>query len=249
MLASVSGVYIKLNTFRINDLSNHSNANSRAALSNVRFFSLMLGGFLFLLSHAAADPVYVYKGQGGVVKFSSRPPPPGVRADVFTSKGRYSKGTIIRSSSRSSRGKLFMDHFDDLIVTAAKTHQIDDALIRAVIHIESAFNPRAVSPKGALGLMQLMPGTARMHGVRKAFDPAQNIDGGSKHLAMLLHRFRGNLRLVLAAYNAGEGAVAQYGGVPPFKETQAYVDKVLGMKTRYRTALSSRAQMKPKTSK
>jgi soluble lytic murein transglycosylase-like protein len=161
-----------------------------------------------------------------------------VRAEVFTSKGRYSKATIIRVP----RGRLFLQHFSEVIESAARTHGVEQSLIRAVIHAESAFNPRAVSPKGALGLMQLMPETARMYGVRRSFEPSENIDAGVRHLAMLERRFRGNLRLMLAAYNAGEGAVAQYGGVPPFSETQQYVERVISLMHRYREAAASTRQ-------
>ncbi len=105
---------------------------------------------------------------------------------------------------------------------------LDPALVEAVIRVESAFNPWAVSRKGAQGLMQLMPRTASSLGVRDAFDPRQNIEGGVKHLRYLMDRFPGNLPLALAAYNAGENAVAQYRGIPPYPETQEYVQKILG---------------------
>jgi len=99
--------------------------------------------------------------------------------------------------------------------------------VEAVIRVESGFKPGAVSPKGAQGLMQLMPATAAMLGVRNAFDPRENVEGGVRHLRYLIDRYAGNLPLVLAAYNAGEGAVAQYGGIPPYPETQQYVRKVM----------------------
>jgi soluble lytic murein transglycosylase-like protein len=110
---------------------------------------------------------------------------------------------------------------------AARRHGVPVKLVSAVIRAESGFNARAVSRKGARGLMQLMPATASMLGVQNSFDPRQNIEGGVRHLRMLIDRFPGNLPLALAAYNAGERAVAQYGGIPPFAETQDYVTKVL----------------------
>jgi soluble lytic murein transglycosylase-like protein len=124
---------------------------------------------------------------------------------------------------------------DAAIRSAASKFDIDEALIRAVIHVESRFNPKAVSPKGATGLMQLMPGTARRFGVADAKDPAQNIHGGTNYLRVLLDLFNGDLRLALAAYNAGEGAVLKYNRrIPPYEETQEYVQLVLG---RYRQLL------------
>jgi soluble lytic murein transglycosylase-like protein len=110
---------------------------------------------------------------------------------------------------------------------AAARYGVPERLVTAVIRAESGFNPRAVSPKGARGLMQLMPQTASLLGVHDSFDPAQNIDGGVRHLRGLIDRFANNLPLALAAYNAGENAVTQYGGIPPYAETQGYVTKVL----------------------
>jgi len=109
---------------------------------------------------------------------------------------------------------------------AAERHGLPFKLVSAVIRAESGFNPRAVSPKGARGLMQLMPTTAATLGVRNSFDPRQNIEGGVRHLRSLIDRFI-NLPFALAAYNAGEKAVVQYGGIPPYPETQDYVTKVL----------------------
>jgi soluble lytic murein transglycosylase-like protein len=113
------------------------------------------------------------------------------------------------------------------IMDAAQRYGVPDRLVSAVIRAESGFNPRAVSSKGAQGLMQLMPGTASILGVRNSFDPRQNIDGGVRHLRGLLDRFPDNLALAIAAYNAGEKAVTTYGGIPPYPETRDYVSKVL----------------------
>lgn len=116
-----------------------------------------------------------------------------------------------------------------LVAAAAERHGIDPKLVHAVIRAESGYHPRAQSPAGACGLMQLMPATARRFGVRDIWDPAQNIDGGVAYLRFLLNRFDHELRLVLAAYNAGEGAVEKHGNrVPPYRETQTYVRRVLG---------------------
>ena len=181
---------------------------------------------------AFAGPIYVYKEKSGSIRFSNKPPPEGTRADVFTAKG--AKYSTIGGLIRRGDGKLFPNHYSTLIDGAAQEHGVDPSLVRAVIHTESAFNPRAVSPKGARGLMQLMPQTARLLGVMNSFDPLQNISGGTRHLALLIKRYDGNLRFALAAYNAGEGAVEQYGGIPPYRETQEYVRRVLALMTRYR---------------
>ncbi len=116
----------------------------------------------------------------------------------------------------------------DLIHQAALTHSLPPALVEAVARVESGLNPRAVSPKGARGLMQVMPATGRRFGVKadRLFDPEHNLAAGAAYLAWLMDRFDSNLDFVLAAYNAGEGAVDDYGGIPPYRETQAYVRKV-----------------------
>ncbi len=116
--------------------------------------------------------------------------------------------------------------YASLVHAAAEKNDLNEKLLAEVIAAESNFNPRAVSRKRARGLMQLMPQTAAHYAVGNAFDPAQNIDAGARYLKELLVRYRGNLRLVLAAYNAGPGAVERYGGVPPFAETQNYVRKI-----------------------
>jgi transglycosylase-like protein with SLT domain/uncharacterized protein DUF4124 len=112
---------------------------------------------------------------------------------------------------------------------AAGRYGVEEALIKAVIRVESGFNSRAISSKGARGLMQLMPGTASMLGVRDSFDPRQNIDGGVRHLRGLIDRFGNDLKLALAAYNAGEQAVVTHGGIPPYRETRDYVSRILGL--------------------
>ena len=123
--------------------------------------------------------------------------------------------------------------FEPIIHQAASRHNVDPALVKAVIHTESYFNPHATSHKGASGLMQLMPQTAEQLGVTDLYNPRQNINGGTKYLSQLMKRYSNSLSLVLAAYNAGEKAVSKYRGIPPYKETQNYVKKVLNYRKHY----------------
>jgi soluble lytic murein transglycosylase-like protein len=117
--------------------------------------------------------------------------------------------------------------YDPIIESAATRHEVDARIVKALIQVESAFQPRARSSKGAMGLMQLMPKTARQYEARNPFDPVSNIEAGTKYLKRLLDEFE--LPLALAAYNAGEGAVRRFRGIPPYAETQAYVTKILGL--------------------
>ena len=127
------------------------------------------------------------------------------------------------------------------IRAAASQHGVDEAVVRAIIHAESSFNPNARSRVGAQGLMQLMPPTARRFGVSDSYDPAQNIRGGVQYLAWLLKRYNGDLTLAAAGYNAGEGAVDRYKGVPPYSETRRYVERVRVLADRYRGVLPGRS--------
>ncbi len=117
--------------------------------------------------------------------------------------------------------------YSEYIQSSSQKYDVEIALIEAVIYVESGFNADAVSPKGAMGLMQLMPDTAGELGVSDPFDPASNIEGGVRYLSQLITENRGDTSLALAAYNRGQGAVNKYGGVPPYKETESYVDAVL----------------------
>jgi soluble lytic murein transglycosylase-like protein len=123
--------------------------------------------------------------------------------------------------------------FDDFIFTSSNRYGVDPALVRAVVKVESDFNEAARSHKGAQGLMQLMPDTARLHNVGNAYDPEENIEGGVRHLRLLLDLYRGDVPLTLAAYNAGIKAVEKHRGIPPYSETKEYVRRVLNFHQRY----------------
>jgi len=151
---------------------------------------------------------------------------------VRHSKTTKGAGALV-SSRRLAYAVTDPGAYDRLIRRTASVHQVDMALIKAVMHVESAFNPHAVSNKGAQGLMQLMPETAQRYGAEDLFDPAQNVRAGVLYLKDLQKMFKNNTRLVLAAYNAGENAVLRYKGIPPYDETQDYVRKVTKMQRTY----------------
>lgn len=179
--------------------------------------------------------VYQYKQANGVMVFSDQQP-----IDAEYQVLLY-ECFACRPDSTIDWYKipLFTTHYATDVALAAHQYQLDPALIRAVIHAESAFKPAAVSKAGAKGLMQLMPGTASDMGVDNPFNAKQNIRGGSRYLAQLLAQFNGDLDLACAAYNAGPTTVTQYRGIPPYPETQAYVKRVKILFKRYQKALAS----------
>ena len=175
--------------------------------------------------------IYSYRSPNGTLTFSDQRPSSGVKYDVM----RFDcYACSPRSTVNWHTTQLFTDRYNAEIEREARRFNVDPALVRAVIHAESAFNPQAISPKGAQGLMQLMPPTASDLGVTNAMDTSQNIYGGVKYLSWMLERFNGDTRLATAAYNAGPGAVQRYGGIPPFAETQAYTERVAILHQRYR---------------
>ena len=184
------------------------------SMGSVRFLAcavviLMATWAPFVLADA---PVYGYIGPTGQVSLTNVPTDERV--------------TAVRRKARYHIGVTDLE-LEQAVSRAAQQHHLQPALLLAVMKAESSFNPTVISKAGAVGLMQLIPETAIRHGVRNLYDANDNITGGAKHLRYLLDRFHGNIRLALAAYNAGEGKVDRYGQIPPYKETQDYVKKVL----------------------
>ena len=211
----------------------------RGRLGPRRFAALALCTAL-LAQGAGAGDLYRLVDARGVVHFTDAPrgsgfakiakarPESGLR--VFAPSGGRAS-LVLRRTGRRLRPRP-AEHYDGLIELASETHGIPAALVKAVIATESAFDPSAVSPKGAIGLMQLMPGTARELGVDEAFDSEQNVHGGTRYLRELYDRYGDWLR-ALAAYNAGPLAVDRYDGVPPYAETRQYVRRVLSYYRRF----------------
>lgn len=178
----------------------------------------ILAGISLPVSPASAD-IYRYLDGDGIVTFTDKMPGSNYAVVRKTDIPLNGVDRFLRGVERRE--------FTAAIEYAAAKHGLDADLIRCVIEAESAFNPRAVSRAGAKGLMQLMPSTAQRYKVKNAFDPSQNIDGGANFLRDLLKKYRGDLRLALAAYNAGEDTVLRYSGIPPYRETLEYVDKII----------------------
>lgn len=194
---------------------------SNKSIGGFIFCSVLVVSLLFLYNPAAAD-IYRYVDANGTIHFTNIPTSP-----------RYRLFKEERSTLRGNGAT----RYDQLIKEIAGRHDIDPALVKAVIKTESDFDPHAVSKKGARGLMQLMPETLKDLNIYNPFHPRDNINGGVKFLKQLLKRFDNNLTLSLAAYNAGPSVVEKYEAIPPYKETQGYVKKVLNYFDRYRQEL------------
>jgi soluble lytic murein transglycosylase-like protein len=184
----------------------------------------------FLLSAAPSSAgIYRYEDERGVIHFTNCPRDPKFK--LYIRESTRDDPEALRSVSYGYRDTTAYDH---LISECSQKYQVDFALIKAMIRAESGFNPRAVSRKGAKGLMQLMPETALRMNVPNAFSPRDNIEGGVRYFKYLLYLFNNDLRLSLAAYNAGENLVSQLGTIPPYRETIDYVHKVLNFYQDYR---------------
>jgi soluble lytic murein transglycosylase len=198
-------------------------------------FCVALLALTTLASPAGAGSTYQFRDEQGVVHYTNVPGDPRygfVRRDP--EPAREKRG--VEGGGSFSRGLRAFAH---IIRSAAERYGVDTRLVEAIVQTESAGNPTAVSPKGARGLMQLMPERAAELGVRDSFDPVQNVDGGVRHMRDLLQRFGGDVTLALAAYNAGEAAVRTHGGVPPYAETREYVRRVRALYSGSDTLTSS----------
>ncbi len=173
--------------------------------------------------------VYQYKSAKGISSFSDIAPLNTNYQQIRVGCYACQLGSLVNWHNT----KLFLSHYNKTISQQAKLYKIDPALIRAIIHAESHFDPKALSKTGAQGLMQLMPATAKELGLKNSFNAKQNIKAGSRHLARLIRKYGGNVTLVSAAYNAGEGAVKKYQGVPPYPETKVYIERVKILHQRY----------------
>ena len=208
------------------DRSPRGSSRARGGARRVRTLGLGLAGALLVLAGGPApagadDGIFKRVDPRGVVHFTNVRPGSGTWTQV-----RPPRGMVRSGPARPVR------IYDPLIARAARAEGIPPALVKAVIHAESAFNPAAVSPKGAMGLMQLMPETARELGVRDPFQAEENVRGGTRYLGSL-HRRYASWTHTLAAYNAGPSAVDRYRGIPPYAETREYVRRVLSYYRRY----------------
>ena len=187
---------------------------------------LLLLVLLGLIAKPALADIYRYVDEDGVIHFSNVPTHYRFRLYISETNLDY---------------KAYFDRYDRIIIRAARKHGVDNTLVKAVIRAESDFDRNAISKKGAQGLMQLMPETAKDLAVNDSFDPHENINAGVRYLKRQLNNFQNNVPLALAAYNAGENAVRRYGRIPPYKETRTFVDRVL----RYWDEFSLNKQNKP----
>jgi soluble lytic murein transglycosylase-like protein len=194
--------------------------------------SAVVGAGLLLLASSSFADIYSYVDRDGTVHFTNVPGGDSrYRLYMRSRDGGRRRGMAVTPGDTSPER---FNRYNEAIREAATLYQIPEELVRAVIKVESDYDPRAVSRVGAQGLMQLMPETAQRMQVRDIMDPRENVLGGVRYLRVLANMFNGNLQLTLAGYNAGENAVVKHGGIPPFDETEDYVVKVLAYYRRYR---------------
>lgn len=228
----------------------------QAGPSNKSFCVAWVFLCLFLFPTESRSEIYKYVDKEGIVHFTNVPTQQEYRKVSKASKGKGTvSSSYLKHVPQGSQGRVKVfrrkisipslyfptsfpstfryspkpgEHrYDPYIQAVCLKHGIDHHLVKAIIKAESAFNPVAVSPKGAMGLMQLMPDTSRDMGVTNPFDPLENIEGGVRYLKRMLSRFNNNLTLALAAYNAGPNAVERHGGIPPYDETRTYILRVM----------------------
>lgn len=204
-------------------------AMQTAGRSYIAKTALLVGAVCLLVAASSSwslawAKIYSYEDERGVLVLTDTFPQG--RTGVKVMSNSTQKETMTRAQRR--------DQWDRYILSTANRYEVEPALIKAIIRAESNFDPLAVSPKGAEGLMQLMPPTAAMLNVVNSFDPVANIEGGVRYFKHLLDKFQGELELSLAAYNAGPAAVERHSGIPPFRETREYVSRVLSFYETYR---------------
>jgi soluble lytic murein transglycosylase-like protein len=195
---------------------------------NISVFLMLQICLLALAVSPVRADIYRYEDDDGIIHFTDAPT--DKRFKVFMRDLKKDKQLRTKLQIASSVNPAEYEH---IISTCAAKYGVSASLIKAVIHAESGYNPNAISSKGASGLMQLMPGTARSLKVSNSFDPQDNVEGGVKYLRFLLDTFRGDVSLAVAAYNAGLNKVAKYGGIPPYNETRTYVNRVLSYMQTY----------------
>lgn len=202
----------------------------RNRIAVLLFLIILPVSLLFQAPSAEAD-IYKYVDNEGVEHYTDTPTSRKFKIFMRDLK----KDKKLRTNFKFAAAYRNKEEFEPIIKSLASEYGVDISLVKAVIHAESGYNPNAVSPKGAQGLMQLMPRTAQGLKVSNSFDPKENIRGGVRYLRFLLDTFKGDVSLALAAYNAGLNRVSQYGGIPPYQETRNYVSRVLSYQKSYQS--------------
>ena len=199
------------------------------AQTNVCLWLLVVS--LLAVSMTARADIYRYEDDDGIVHFTDAPTDKRFKVFMRDLKKDRALRTKLKYASSVNPAE-----YEQLIKDCSEKYGVNSCLVKAVIHAESGYNPNAVSSKGASGLMQLMPATAKSLKVADRFNPKDNVEGGVKYLRFLLDTFRGDVSLAVAAYNAGLSKVAKYGGIPPYNETRTYVNRVLSYMQSYQTS-------------